>query len=376
MRTFLGSLLLALLAAGLPWSARADTCAVCGQPITGSAYFMPDQVTGQQELVCSNCAFNRPRCYLCGLPIKQGDEVQLPDGRYLCARDAQTAVMDADSARQVCATVKDELDGQFSRFTSFPTNVDVNGIDRIDVDSMFNHPGHDFESPDLLGCIQPVTVNGEKRYHLSLMIGLPLAELRETCAHEYSHAWVGENVSPERHARIDRDAEEGFCEMMGYLLMDAQGEEAEKRRVLANHYTRGQVQVFIAAEQRYGLDEILDWMRYGVSSRLDREHLDEVREVQMPSRTIPAALALSNPLANVPPHPAASQTVAINLQGIIWGNSPLAIINGKSFCVSEVDDVRLNGTNVSICCEAIGPRRVRIQNLVSGKIQDLEMPIN
>ena len=54
----------------------------------------------------------------------------------------------------------------------------------------------------------------------------------------------------------------------------------------------------------------------------------------------------------------------------------MAIINGKSFCVSEVDDVRLNGTTVSIRCEAIGPRRVRIQNLASGKIQDLEMPVN
>ena len=168
------------------------------------------------------------------------------------------------------AEVKDDLDRLFSRFTSFPDNVDVNVIDRIDVDSMYGISGHDFESPDLLGCIEPVTNDGVKRYHMSLMIGLPLSELKETCAHEYSHAWVGENVPRARHARIDRDAEEGFCEMMGYLLMDSQGEEGEKKRVLKNSYTRGQVQLFIAAEQQYGFEDVLDWMRYGVTSRLDR----------------------------------------------------------------------------------------------------------
>ena len=378
MSDFLRGWLLAFLTAGFLWSARAGqyTCAVCGEPITGTAYFMTDGVTGQQELVCSNCAFNLPRCFLCGLPIKKGDEVQLPDGRYLCARDAKTAVMDADSARGICAAVKDDLDGQFSRFTSFPTNVDVTVIDRIDVDSMFNSTGHDFESPDLLGCIEPVTTNGEKRYHMSLMIGLPLAELKETCAHEYSHAWVGENVSPERHARIDRDSEEGFCEMMGYLLMDAQGEEAEKRRVLANFYTRGQVQVFIAAEQRYGFEDILDWMRYGVTSRLDQEHLDEVRDIQIPAGTIPARPAPAIPLASAPAQSVASQATAINLQGIIWGGSPVAIINGHSFFLNDVNDIRLGGTNVAIRCEAIEPRRVRVQNLASGKSQELELPEN
>lgn len=381
MRIFIQTILMVVLVEGFVWSAWADNCAVCGKPIFGQEYLITDEVTGQKELVCSNCVFNLPRCYLCGLPINKGEEVQLPDGRYLCARDAKTAVMDADSARQICAAVKQDLDEQFSRFTSFPTNVDVAVIDRIDVDSMFDTTGHDFESSDLLGCIQPVVTDGVKRYHMSLMIGLPLADLKETCAHEYSHAWVGENVSPERHARIDRDAEEGFCEMMGYLLMDAQGEEVEKKRVLDNFYTRGQVQVFIAAEQRYGFDDILDWMRYGVASRFDLDHLDEVKDVQIPVRPVPAQSATvmppaSTPPASTPPRIAAALPTKINLQGIIWGAIPTAIINGHSFAVNDVNTVRLDGTNVAIRCESIDPRRVRIQNLASGKTQDLELPAN
>ena len=47
-------------------------------------------------------------------------------------------VLDPDEIQQICSQVKDDLDRLFARFTSFPTNVDVTVIDRIDVDSMFN----------------------------------------------------------------------------------------------------------------------------------------------------------------------------------------------------------------------------------------------
>jgi hypothetical protein len=371
-----GLCLLALVCVISPLTARGDLCAVCGQPIQGTIYTMTDELTGKTVEVCSNCAFNLPQCYICGLPIKPGDEIKLPDGRFLCARDGATAVVDSRQAQQVCAEVKDDLDRVFSRFTSFPDNVDVTIIDRIDVDTMFDTSGHDFESPDLLGCIEPLTTNGVKRYKMSLMIGLPLSELKETCAHEYSHAWVGENVSPARHARISRDSEEGFCEMMGYLLMDAQGEEAEKKRVLKNLYTRGQVQLFIAAEQQYGFDDVLDWMRYGVTSRLEEGHLDEVRDVQMTPSTRPMSDAPAIPVAAVRRESPSPDSSVLKLQGIMWGNAPMAIINGRSFFANDVNQVKLGGTNVTIRCEVIQPTRVKIQNVGSGKSQELVLPAN
>jgi hypothetical protein len=372
-----GLCLLALVNVVSPLTTLAgDFCAVCGQPIQGTIYLMTDDLTGKTVEVCSNCTFNLPRCYLCGLPIKPGDEIKLPDGRFLCARDGATAVLDSRQAQQICADVKNDLDHVFSRFTSFPENVDVTVIDRIDVDSMFDTSGHDFESPDLLGCIEPQTTNGVKRYKMSLMIGLPLSDLKETCAHEYSHAWVGENVSPARHARIERDAEEGFCEMMGYLLMDAQGEEAEKKRVLKNLYTRGQVQLFIAAEQQYGFDDILDWMRYGVSSRLEEGHLDEIKDVQMTPANKYTPAVLTIPVASVRRESPSPDSSVLKLQGIMWGNAPMAIINGRSFFANDVNQVKLGGTNVTIRCEVIQPTKVRIQNLGSGQSQELVLPAN
>jgi len=38
------------------------------------------------------------------------------------------------------------------------------------------------------------------------------------CAHEFGHAWVRENVPTSRD--MDRDAEEGLCELIAYRLVE------------------------------------------------------------------------------------------------------------------------------------------------------------
>jgi hypothetical protein len=358
-----------------PGPAKADNiCAICGKPIYGgTVYVMTDKVTGEQKLVCSDC-IKLPRCSICGMPIKDGG-VELPDGRWLCARDAKTVVLKADDIVQISSQVKDDLDRLFSRFTTFPENVDVKAIDRVDVNSLFDTEGNTFESPDLLGCIRPVVANGQIRYKMSILTGMPLAQVKETCAHEYTHAWVGENVPKERHARLARDAEEGFCELVGYLLIDSQNEDVEKKRILENHYTRGQVELFIEAEQQYGIEDVLDWMKYGVASQLEAGHLDEIRDVKLPA---------AKPVANRPaifsgvgsaPKPAATPTT-LKLEGILWGTVPVAIINGCSFLAHDLGKVPLGKTNVVIRCLEVREKSVRILYTGSGKEQDLFLPPN
>jgi hypothetical protein len=351
----------------LPLAARGDICAICGRPIYGDTiYLVTDKVTGEKKEVCSDCV-KLPSCYICGLPVKDG--TQLPDGRFLCARDAKTAVVKANDAERICAQVKDDLNRLFSRFTVFPDNVDVAVIDRIDVDAMYSPGGNDFESPNLLGCIRPDTVNHETRYKMRLMTGLPLAELKATCAHEYTHAWVGENVSKERRARLGRDAEEGFCELVAYLLMDSQQEEAQKKFILQNHYTRGQIDLFIEAEKCYGFDQVLDWMKYGVAGQLEAGHVDELRDVKMPSAKSVASSPAIYSRTNTPaPAPA-----SIKLDGVLWGSRPVAIINGRSFLANDQNQVKVGGSNVIIRCLGIQKTSVRIQDVNSGKEQELRL---
>ena len=135
-RVFPAIFLVACFVLAKPVAALAlNVCAVCGKEIEGPIYLMTDKVTGEQKLVCSNC-IKLPRCSICGMPVNVNDGgVELPDGRYLCERDAKTVVLKADDAERICAGVKDDLDRLFSRYTSFPDNVDVTAIDRIDVDS-------------------------------------------------------------------------------------------------------------------------------------------------------------------------------------------------------------------------------------------------
>jgi hypothetical protein len=360
-----------LLAFGLtrPLAARADACAICGKEFRGqfTYYTLTDKVAGEQKTTCSEC-IQLPRCSICGLPVKDNG-LELPDGRHLCARDARTAVVKAADAERICARVKDDLDRLFSRYTTFPANVDVAVIDRIDVDSMYKPDGNDFESPNLLGCVRTETVNHEIRYQMRVMTGLPLAELKATCAHEYTHAWVNENVPKERKAGLGRDAEEGFCELVAYLLMDSQREEGQKKFIRQNRYTRGQIDVFLEAEKRYGFDQVLDWMKYGVAGQLEAGHVDQLRDVKMP----PAKSAASAPVIYGRTNKPAPDV--LKLDGILWGSRPVAIINGRSFLANDLNPVKVGNTRVMIRCLGIQKTSVRIQNADSGREQELHLSV-
>ena len=360
-----------LMLGGLSARAALDLCAVCGQPIRGTVYIATDKVTNEKKLLCADCV-RLPRCSICGFPVRD-DGKQLPDGRYLCARDARTAVVSAAEAERVCARVKDDLDRLFSRFASFPDNVDVTVIDRIDVDSMFSPDGNDFESPNLLGCVHPETVDGRTRYQMRVMSGLPLAELKSTCAHEYAHTWVYANVARERKAGLRRDAEEGFCELVAYLLMDSQGEEGQKKFILQNHYTRGQINVFIEAEKRYGFDQVLDWMKYGELDQLEPGHVEKLRDVKMPvARPAAAPPSVYRPAAKPAPL-AASAPATLKLDGVLWSRRPMAIVNGRSFQANDQNEVKVGNTNVLIRCLSIQENSVRILNVNSGKELELRL---
>ncbi len=364
----------------LPLAALAlNNCFACKQEITGGVYVGTDQITGEKFLTCSNCMM-LPRCFLCGVPLKTNPTV-LPDGRSLCERDAKSVILDATESRRICTQIKNDLDRQFSRFATFPDNVDVDVIDRIDLFSIFHQTGFDFESPNLLGCIRPVEGLAGKRYWMQLMTGQTPAGLKATCAHEFAHAWVGENIPKERRARVSHDAEEGFCELIAYLLMDAQHEEEQKKIILRNRYTRGQVFLFIEAEQRFGFEDVLDWMKFGNTRNLEPGRLDKLREVTpLVAKTIlPPPLVKTNavvvktnsPLPRVLPLATAAE---FKLEGIFWGAPPLAVINGHSFAPNEEAKVKLGQTKVLIRCVAITKHSARIWEVESGVEHELQLP--
>src|SRR5215831_12406942 len=84
--------------ATLQTRADADHCAVCGRELTGKIFALTDQVTGEKKQICQDCSLLTEICFVCSLPLRT-NYTRLSDGRFLCARDAHTAVLNEDEAK-------------------------------------------------------------------------------------------------------------------------------------------------------------------------------------------------------------------------------------------------------------------------------------
>ncbi len=349
--------------------AHAEKCAVCGEDILGDTlYTFTDQVSHEKKHLCYNCSLLPDTCFVCGMPVKK-DFVKLPDGRVLCPRDAKNAVLDPQEAKRICAEIRDEVDRLFSRFTSFPTNVDVAVVDRVNLLALFKIPGNDFDCPDIQGYFQARTNHHQVRYDVSLMSALPRADLRATCVHELTHAWISENVSPDRRDNLATDAKEGFCELVSYLVMDAEREEDEKKTILHNTYTRGQIDLFIAAERAPGLNDVLDWMKWGTATMLEADEPNRIREVEMPR-------AKAAPAANANAYATASSPIpdTLMLKGISGSKGhALILLNDQTIGVGESAKVHVGKTNVLVRCLEIRDDSARIQIVGSKEERELTL---
>jgi DNA-directed RNA polymerase subunit N (RpoN/RPB10) len=345
-------------------------CPICGRELGELVYILTDKVNEEKIHICQECGKLPHDCFICGLPVKH-DFTELPDGRVLCARDAKNAVLDDDEAKKICDDVKEALDRLLSRFVTFPgTNVETSVVDRVNLQALFKVPGNDYECPNILGYTRSRTNFNRIEHQVSLMSGLPRAELKSVCAHELSHTWVFENVPGARKKTLSRDAHEAFCELIAYKLMNSEEDEDQKTHIRKNRYTRGQIDLFIEAGDRYGFNEIVDWMKYGVDSALHADDLNRVRNTEIPAGKLP-----KENTPRVYSTRTAPSSTAVALKGITWNqNRPLAVINDRTFAPKEMGGIRVGHTNAVIRCLSINKTSVRIQFVGSGEERDLVLP--
>jgi len=359
-----------LVGAGVP--ALAGPCAVCGKPILfGTIYLMPDKEEDRQKEVCETCHLLNHQCSLCRLPVT-AEATALPDGRYLCPRDAQSAVLEADRAKELCTDAKGEMDLLFSQFLTLPdTNVTLTIEDQVQMDELRQAPGFERQCPSLLGYTRSrIVKEGQWKHSIGILGARLAAALKGVCAHEYAHAWLKENLAPDRV--IDRDTIEGFCELLAYKLCESLNLTRELQSIRRNGYSRGQIDLFIEAEQSYGLPTIVEWMKHGVDERLNRDDLDRIRRTQekeaRPAR--PTVL-------EIPPAPAPTPVPEIlTLVGISGTRSNrLALINDRAFAELETGRVRVGGSNVAIQCLQIRAGSALIQVVGSDLPQELRLKV-
>lgn len=354
----------------------AQICASCGQTIGAlTIYTVYDEVRQEKVFVCPRCEEEMPDCFVCGLPAYTNAPgfLVLPDGRVLCARDARTAVLTEQQGLDLYHEVQDNLNRLFSRFLQLPdNNISFEMVDRVHIQELFKTAGNDYSCPNVMGFTLSERKNGALRHRISLMSGLPTQWFQATCAHELGHAWVAQNVPPARRKAFERSTEEGFCELTSYLLMDSLHDEAGKAHILRNAYTRGQVQLFLAAEQKFGFNDVLDWMFYGTDDRLSADDPDRIHNVQMPRPGHGAGPIAATPIYPILRAGPATEPSVLVVQAIFWDSRrPSAIINGRTFGPGEEGRVLVGTNHVVVRCLAIQEDRVRIRDTTGGKEQEL-----
>jgi hypothetical protein len=344
-------------------------CEVCGKDLGLQVYLCKDDITLIKKEVCWACTHQMPSCFLCSIPVSTNvaGYKGFEDGRVLCKRDAATSVAGAEEGERVVTEVRDWMIREFSRFMEFSeTNCTLKLVDRPTMETLFKFPGRDLTCPDIWGTTQRLTNNGVIVYEVGLLDGLPLAMLRHTIAHELTHVWLHENVPQERYRRLDRDANEGFCELMAWLVDETATDTALRDYMRRNLYTRGQIDVFLDVYRRFGMNEIVEWLKFGIDKRLVPDQIAQINKVVLPPKTNGVS-APGFPVLQ--PAPAYS---AIVLQGITWSEKrPLALINGNTFGVNEEGRVKVGGTNQTLRCLEIQKTSVRVR--VDGIEQELKL---
>jgi hypothetical protein len=208
-------------------------------------------------------------------------------------------------------------------------------------------------------------------YPIAILSGMTRAATISTCAHELGHAWTKANIPARRVRQLNRDAAEGFCELMAYMRLRELGETQEISNLRSNLYTRGQMDLFIAAEERFGFNSVMDWMRNGRHDRLLASEPWRVQDLvkEGASKSVAVATPAYVPVAPAPPP---SLPERLQLKSVsLGGKKPMAMINQCTLAVGEMGKVQLAHTNVTIRCLAIASNQVTVEIVGSGEQQVL-----
>ena len=190
---------------------------------------------------------------MCGVPVG-ANHIHLPDDRRTCTRCHQTAVYDPARAQtlfeRVTRVVTNQLDLSLNVGTNF-TLVDDRHLQRLATEtSLSPHDGQ--------GKIVGLFIRQGRRRTMYILSGLPQILLIQTIAHEWAHAWQGENCPLLQNTL----AREGFAEWAAYKTLQTMG--ATKKMALMERqngvYGEG-LRRMLELEHRDGISGVIAFCR-------------------------------------------------------------------------------------------------------------------
>jgi hypothetical protein len=225
-------------------------CLACGKPIgelaRASEIFAPYYEFDGIGPYCETCYHERPPCDLCGAP-RTDEHWLLSDGRILCAHCHSTAIYAPAAASALYEEMKALAAKHLSLTLNIPTGlalVDRNQLSQVlrvgeQPASKLPDPGpekettREFDSRKTLG----VYARRGMRRGIYIQSGLPRMLFLQVAAHEYAHAWQGENCPVLK----DELVHEGFAEWVAYQVIGFYGYSKGQQRMLGREdiYGRG-----------------------------------------------------------------------------------------------------------------------------------------
>ena len=344
----------------------SDTCVSCDEVIRTEILMFSSPYHKQRQPVCSTCASFNKYCFTCRLPAKKG--LDLKDGRVLCRRDAKTAVLSGEEAKALFEEVKRDMILTFRGSKAFPDrNITFGLADRVELESLSRLKRFPSTHNSLLGLTRSRARGDAFEHDINVIAGMPRNKFLGVCAHEYGHAWMQENLVNGR--TLDSDTVEGFCELLAYKYIAERGDEVEKKILLQNDYTNGQIDLFVRAEGEYNFYHIVKWIISG-------------EDASLAEANIPRLLVLKNdapaPDFSWPP-PSAVQAVApTNLVLKSITGTPkrrFAMINGTTLAVNDSAKIPLASGKVSVRCVEIRDNSVVVQIAGENQPQELFLPV-
>lgn len=222
-------------------------CASCGRGLEGRYYVLGDR----PERYCARCMAERPRCDGCGAPVGE-QHWRLHDGRVLCARCHATAVYSPERALALFEQTVGQVEARLR--LRLRVGVAFRMVDAPTLARLRASGGADNPDEKILGLYHR---DGPLRVIYALY-GLPLLTFRTVVAHEYAHAWQGENCP-----LLEDDAlREGFAEWVAYqLLLHLGCTHAARRMLTSSHPYRPFLEQVLDLERRTGPAGVLEHMR-------------------------------------------------------------------------------------------------------------------
>lgn len=231
-------------------------CKRCGEKIAGDFLLL----NGNDGPYCASCFQKFAPCDICGAPAGD-DAVTLADGRVLCARCHQTAITDPREAHELFMRVIQALERSLGLTLNMrPQLMLVDHARLVELArAAARENGHDAER--VLGLF---VRQGRKRF-IYLQEQLPRILLIQVVAHEFAHAWQGEQAP----LLADNVLREGFAEWVAYKMLQELGAQKKAAQMLQRQDVYGQgLRYWLKIEQRTDADSVL---RQARQSRLKLE---------------------------------------------------------------------------------------------------------